>query len=52
MDYQSLNDNQKMVFKRIESHYQNVLAGHQDEPLKIIVMGTAGTGKTYLIDAI
>jgi hypothetical protein len=52
VDYQSLNDNQKKIFKRIESHYQNVLAGHQDEPLKIIVMGTAGTGKTYLIDAI
>ena len=29
-----------------------MLAGHQVDPLKIIVMGTAGTGKTYLINAI
>ena len=29
-----------------------MLAGHQVEPLRIIVMGTAGTGKTYLIKGI
>jgi len=29
-----------------------VLKGHQVEPLRIIVMGTAGTEKTYLIKAI
>ena len=29
-----------------------MLAGHQVDPLKIIVMGTASTGKTYLINAI
>jgi hypothetical protein len=52
MDYQSLNDNQKRVFNRIESHYNDVLAGNQVDPLRIIVMGTAGTGKTYLIKAI
>ncbi|EXX67911.1 Pif1p [Rhizophagus irregularis DAOM 197198w] len=52
MDYQTLNVNQKIVFERIESHYHNMFEGRQDEPLRIIVMGTAGTGKTYLIEAI
>jgi len=52
VDYQTLNDNQKIVFKRIESHYHDVLEEHQDEPLRIIVMETTGTGKTYLIEAI
>ena len=52
IDYQMLNDNQKIVFKRIESYYLDMLAGHQVDPLKIIVMGTTETGKTYLIKAI
>src|SRR2546423_15584541 len=52
MNYQTLNDNQKIIFKRIESHYHDVLKWHQVEPLRIIIMGTAGTGKTYLIKAI
>ena len=52
VEYQTLNDNQMVVFKRIEAHYHDLLSGHQVEPLRIIVMGTAGTGKTYLIKAI
>jgi hypothetical protein len=52
VDYQTLNNNQKILFKRIESHYHDALAGRKVEPLRIIVMGTAGTGKTYLIKAI
>ena len=52
IDYQTLNDIQKIIFKRIESHYQEVLAGHQAKPLRLIVMGTAGIGKIYLIKAI
>ncbi|CAB4437352.1 unnamed protein product [Rhizophagus irregularis] len=52
MNYQILNDNQKIIFERIKSHYHDTLKGYKDEPLKIIVMGTAGTRKTYLIEAI
>ena len=52
LDYQTLNEKQKLVFKRIESHYDDILKDNQTEPLRIIVMGTAGTGKTYLINAI
>ncbi|GBB95753.1 hypothetical protein RclHR1_26020002 [Rhizophagus clarus] len=52
VDYQVLNGNQKIIFKQIEFHYNDVLNGHQIDPLKIIVMGTAETGKTYLIKAI
>ena len=52
VDYQTLNDNQKIVFKRLETHYQNVLVEYQNNPLKILIMGTAGTSTTYLIEAI
>ncbi len=52
IDYQILNDNQKTVFKWIESYYLDVLIGHQVDFLKIIVMKTIGTGKIYLIKAI
>src|SRR3954452_2572221 len=52
VDYETLNEKQKIVFKRVESHHSDILAGNQVEPLRIIIMGTAGTGKTYLINAI
>src|SRR3954453_5373468 len=52
MDYQTLNEKQMIVFKRIESHYSDILAGHLVVLLRIIVMGTARTGKTYLIKGI
>ena len=52
VDLQTLNEKQKLVFRRIESHYDDMLKGHQVGPLRTIVMGTAGTGKTYLINAI
>jgi len=52
VDYTTLNEKQKQIFKRIESHYLNMNAGHQVEPLKIMIMGTAGTGKSYLIKSI
>src|SRR5256885_7485339 len=51
-DYQNLNEKQKKIFNRIESHYTDILGGNQVKALKIIVMGTAGTGKSYLIGAI
>jgi AAA+ superfamily predicted ATPase len=51
-DYESLNEIQKKVFKRVESYYNNILNNIQVEPLRIIIMGTAGTGKSYLIRAI
>jgi len=52
VDYENLNENQKKVFNRIETHYDNILTGRPVEPLRIIVMGIAGTRKSYLIRAI
>jgi ATP-dependent DNA helicase PIF1 len=52
VDYQKLNEKQKTIFNRIETHYTNTISGHQVEPLRILIMGTAGTGKSYLIKAI
>jgi ATP-dependent DNA helicase PIF1 len=52
-NYHTLNDNQMKIFKRIESHYSTLIMnpGHV-ELLRLIVMGTAGTDKSYLINMI
>src|SRR6266498_5518763 len=52
VDYDSLNKKQEIIFKRIKSHYYSTFTNPQAEPLRIIIMGTAGTGKSYLIKAI
>src|ERR1043166_3953267 len=52
VNYEDLNEQQKIIFKRIESHYNSILEGNLVEPLRIVIMGTAGTGKSYLIKAI
>ncbi len=52
IEYQNLNEKQKRIFKRIEKHYNDTILRHRIEPLRIIVMGTAGTRKSYLIKAI
>ncbi len=41
-----------MIFNQIETHYQSILKENQVVALWIIIMGTAGTGKLYLIKAI
>src|SRR4051794_29464055 len=42
-----------VVFRRIETHYSAIIVNHnQVEPLRLIIMGTAETGKSYLINAI
>src|SRR6266511_1155740 len=41
------------IFKRIKTHYIVLTADpNYFEPLKIIISGTAGIGKSYLIQAI
>ena len=53
VDYQMLNEKQMIIFNRIETHYNAVITAHnQVEPLRLIIMGIAGTGKSYLINAI
>jgi len=53
VDYRTLNENQMAIFRKIETHYNTIIANHnQVEPLRLIIMGTAGTGKSYLINAI
>ena len=52
VDYENLNEKQKIIFNRIESHYNSILTGNLVELLRIIIISTAGTGKSYLIRAI
>ncbi|CAB5188618.1 unnamed protein product [Rhizophagus irregularis] len=45
LESQSLNENQIIIYKRIESHYATLLTNPECVDLvKLIVMGTAGTG--------
>jgi hypothetical protein len=53
VDYWTLNENQMIVFRKIERHYNAIITNHnQVNPLRLIIMGIAGTGKSYLINAI
>jgi len=52
VDIGSLVDNQRRIFLRVIEHYHRLLAGEICAPLRINIDGTAGTGKSYLIDAI
>jgi ATP-dependent DNA helicase PIF1 len=52
VDITKLVGNQRRVFLKVLSHYQQILAGTNPPPLTINIDGTAGTGKSFLISAI
>jgi ATP-dependent DNA helicase PIF1 len=52
VDISNLVDNQRRIFVRIVNHFQRTLDGQNPPPLRINIDGTAGTGKSYLIDAL
>ncbi|GBC15565.1 ATP-dependent DNA helicase PIF1 [Rhizophagus irregularis DAOM 181602=DAOM 197198] len=53
VDPHTLNEKQKIIFERVESHYQALILNPGNvDALNVIVMGTAGTGKSYLINMI
>jgi DNA replication protein DnaC len=42
-----------LVYRRIEAHYTTLLTDQECiDPLRLIMLGTAGTGKSYLIKMI
>jgi len=52
VDFNILNENQRIIFNRIESYYNSILIGNQVEALRMIIMGTAEIEKSYLIRTI
>ena len=52
VDISNLVYNQRRIFLRVVEHDRNTLAGENPPPLRINIDGTAGTGKSYLIDAL
>ena len=52
VNYENLNEKQKTIFNRIESHYSSILTDNLVKLLRIIIMGIAGIRKSYLIRAI
>ena len=52
VDISKLVGNQRRIFLKVISHYQQILAGTNPPPLTINIDGTAGTGKSFLISAI
>ena len=52
VDISSLVDNQRRIFLRVVEHYRQILNQEQPPPLRVNIDGTAGTGKSYLIDTL
>lgn len=47
IDVSTLNTNQKTAYDKICHHHQQHLVGNKPTPLRMIICGTAGTGKSY-----
>ncbi|CAG8536702.1 15388_t:CDS:2 [Cetraspora pellucida] len=55
IDPSTLNDKQKEIYNYVTLYYSKTLTNSTNqsiEPLRAIIMGTAGTGKSYVIKAI
>ena len=52
VDISTLNVNQQLAYDTICRHHTQQLSGQNPLPLHMIVYGSAGTGKSYLISAI
>ena len=52
VDISTLNREQSIAYSIVEQHHHNLNSSQQPPPLHMIVCGTAGTGKSYLINAI
>ena len=48
----SLNHKQRCAYTLIQQHHTRVRTGENPQPLYMIISGTAGTGKSYLISAV
>ena len=51
-DATKLNVSQREIFDLVKNHAENASQGLEQEPLKILIQGGAGTGKSYLIGCI
>ncbi len=52
VDLSSLNVKQRLAYDITVHHQTQLMANQQPTPLYMLVCGTAGTGKSYLISAI
>ena len=52
VDVAMLNVKQRCAYDLVQHHYAQLMAGESPVPLCMIVSGTAGTGKSFLISAL
>ena len=52
VDVETLNQEQSIAYLIVQQHYNSLCMNQQPLPLRMIVCGTAGTGKSYPISAI
>ena len=52
IDIATLNSKQRLAYDIIQHHHSELTIGNNPDPLYMIILGTAGTGKSYLISAI
>ena len=50
VDVDTLNTNQRLAYNIVANHQQSLTTENPLDPLYMIVLGTAGTGKSYLIN--
>ena len=52
VDITTLNTEQSIAYSIVQHHHNSLSLNQQPPPLRMIICGTAGTGKSYLISAI
>ncbi len=52
VNVESLNEKQKKAFDAVVSQHDSWKADKTVDPMPMLVLGTAGTGKSYLISAL
>ena len=52
IDIQTLNANQKKAYNIVKKHYDQHISNQKPQQLLMLICGTAGTGKSYLISAL
>lgn len=49
LDTNDLTEQQQIAYQIVSNHYTSYSEGHMPDPLLMLILGTAGTGKSFLI---
>ena len=52
VDINNFSEMQQLAYDVVKTHFEDASSSSEKEPLCLIIIGVAGTGKSYLINAI